>query len=73
MKIFEEKANVVIYIIPKGNSVSSAERVTGIHHGTILKLLVLVDEKCERIMADNLLFFSVLPWIYRGFKTGTHN
>ena len=38
----------------EGNSVSSVERVTGVHHGTILKLLVLAGEKCERIMADKI-------------------
>jgi len=26
------------------------ERVTGVHHGTILKLLVLAGERCEKIM-----------------------
>jgi hypothetical protein len=26
------------------------ERVTGVHHGTILKLLVLAGEKCEKLM-----------------------
>ena len=30
------------------------ERVTGVHHGTILKLLVLAGEKCERIMAEKI-------------------
>lgn len=54
------KAEMVPRLLLKGNSVSSAERVTGIHHGTILKLLVLVGEKCERIMADNLLFLGII-------------
>ena len=49
-----EKAEMVLSLLLEGNSVSSVERVTGIHHGTILKLLVLAGEKCEQIMADKI-------------------
>ena len=45
-----DKAELVLKLLLEGNSVSSIERITGIHHGTILKLLVLAGEKCERIM-----------------------
>jgi hypothetical protein len=43
-----EKAEMVLRLLLEGNSVSSVERVTEVHHGTILKLLVLAGEKCER-------------------------
>jgi len=46
-----DKAEFVLKLLLEGNSVSSVERITDIHHGTILKLLVLVGEKCEQIMA----------------------
>jgi transposase-like protein/IS1 family transposase len=49
-----EKAETVLALILEGNSVSSVERVTGVHKATILKLLVLAGEKCERIMADKV-------------------
>jgi transposase-like protein/IS1 family transposase len=49
-----EKAEMVLRLLLEGNSVSSVERVTEVHHGTILKLLVLAGEKCERIMADKI-------------------
>jgi transposase-like protein/IS1 family transposase len=49
-----EKAELVLSMLLEGNSVSSVERITGIHHTTILKLLVLAGEKCERIMADKI-------------------
>jgi IS1 family transposase/transposase-like protein len=49
-----EKAEMVLALLLEGNSVSSVERVTEVHHTTILKLLVLASEKCERIMADKL-------------------
>lgn len=49
-----EKADLVLKLLLEGNSVSSTERLTGIHHTTILKLLVLAGEKCERIMAEKI-------------------
>jgi len=33
-----------------GISVSAIERINGVDHGTILKLLVLAGERCEKIM-----------------------
>src|SRR5579863_8352497 len=49
-----EKAELVLQLLLEGNSVSTIERVTGVHHGTTLKLLVLAGEKCERIMAQRI-------------------
>jgi len=49
-----EKAEMVLSLLLEGNSVSTIERVTGVHHTTILKLLVLAGEKCERIMAQKI-------------------
>jgi IS1 family transposase len=49
-----EKAELVLRLLLEGNSVSSVERITEVHHSTILKLLVLAGEKCERIMADRI-------------------
>ncbi len=49
-----DKADTVLSMLLEGNSVSSVERITGVHHTTILKLLVLAGEKCERIMADKV-------------------
>lgn len=45
---------MVLRLLLEGNSVSSAERLTDVHHTTILKLLVLAGEKCERIMAAKI-------------------
>ena len=53
------KAEMVLSLLLEGNSVSSIERVTGVHHGTILKLLVLTGEKCERIMAQKIVNVQV--------------
>jgi IS1 family transposase len=54
-----EKAELVLKMLLEGNSVSSVGRMTGVHHGTILKLLVLVGEKCERIMGRYVRNFGV--------------
>jgi transposase-like protein len=48
------KAEMVLKLLLEGNSISTVERVTEVHHTTILKLLILVGEKCERIMADKV-------------------
>jgi len=49
-----EKAEMVLKLLLEGNSVSSVERITEVHHTTILKLLVLAGEKCERVMAEKI-------------------
>jgi hypothetical protein len=49
-----EKAEMVLRLLLEGNSVSSVERATEVHHTTILKLLVQDGEKCERIMAEKV-------------------
>jgi IS1 family transposase len=45
-----EKAEQVLKLLVEGASISSIERVTDVHHTTILKLLVLVGEKCDKLM-----------------------
>jgi transposase-like protein/IS1 family transposase len=54
MYVPTEKAELVLSMLLEGNSVSSVERITGVHHTTILKLLVIAGEKCERVMADTI-------------------
>jgi transposase-like protein/IS1 family transposase len=49
-----DKAEMVLSLLLEGNSVSTIQRVTGVHHGTILKLLVQAGEKCEKIMAEKV-------------------
>jgi len=69
-----EKAELVLSMLLEGNSVSSVERITGIHHTTILKLLVLAGEKCERVMAEKIRNVEVRDlecdelWSYIGKK-----
>lgn len=49
-----EQAEMILKLLVEGSSVSTVERITGVHHGTILKLLVLVGAKCERIMGKHV-------------------
>ena len=45
---------MVLKLMLEGNSISSIERITDVHHTTILKLMVLAGQKCARIMADKV-------------------
>jgi len=65
---------MVLRLLLEGNSVSSVERITEVHHTTILKLLVRAGEKCERIMAEKVRNVEVRDvecdeaWSYIGKK-----
>ncbi len=50
MTIPREKMLLAMRLLVEGNSIRSIERTTDLHRDTILKLLVIVGEKCERIM-----------------------
>lgn len=54
-----DKAVSVLQLLLEGMSVRSAERVTGVHRDTILRLLVLAGEKCQRLMDEKLVGLSV--------------
>ncbi len=45
-----ETASKAIELLAEGCSLNMVERVTELHHTTILSLLVLVGEKCERLL-----------------------
>jgi IS1 family transposase/transposase-like protein len=53
------KAEFVLKLLLEGNSIASIERLTDVHHTTILKLLVLAGGKCERIMAREVVNVKV--------------
>jgi transposase-like protein/IS1 family transposase len=54
-----EKAEMVLRLLLEGNSVSSVVRLTEVHQKTVLKILVLAGEKCERIMATKIVNVEV--------------
>jgi transposase-like protein/IS1 family transposase len=53
-----DKASIILNMLLEGNSVASVSRMTGVHTGTILRLLVKAGEKCERIMATKIVNVS---------------
>jgi transposase-like protein/IS1 family transposase len=50
MYVSQEKANLAIQLLIEGNSIRSTQRITGVDQNTIMKLLVLAGEKCEKLM-----------------------
>jgi len=53
-----QKAEAVIRLLVEGNSIRSVERITGMHRDSIMRLLALVGERCERMLEDRI---SKLP------------
>jgi len=77
MTLEHAKAVMVLKLLVEGSSVRSIERVTGVHRDTILKLLVMVGEKCERLIGRLVVNVPCLDvecdeiWAYVG-KKETH-
>jgi len=69
-----EKAELILRLLLEGNSISTVERITEVHHTTILKLLVLAGERSERVMATKICNVPVRDvecdevWAYIGKK-----
>ena len=49
-----EKAVSVLKLLLEGCSVRSTERITGVHHTTILSLLVRAGKNCERLLEKRI-------------------
>lgn len=49
-----EKAVSILQLLWEGCSIRSAERISGVHHQTIIALLVLIGEKCERLLEKKI-------------------
>ena len=79
MILAEEKALAVLHHLVEGCSIRSTERLTGVHRDTILKLLVFVGGKCERLMDERIQGLHVSEvqcdeqWQYIGMKQKTKN
>ena len=54
-----EKAVLILKMLVEGVSVRSIERLTGVHRDTILRLLVLAGQRCERLLEEKLQAVSV--------------
>jgi transposase-like protein/IS1 family transposase len=54
MRISLDKAETCLKLMLEGMSIRSIQRITGLHQETILDLLVLAGEKCERLMRERI-------------------
>jgi transposase-like protein/IS1 family transposase len=54
MTVDESKALLALQLLVEGNSIRSTERITGIDRNTIMRLLVVAGEKCERLMSEKI-------------------
>lgn len=54
MRLPLDRAVAVLQLLLEGMSVRSAERITGVHRDTILRLLVLAGERCQRLMDEKI-------------------
>ncbi len=71
------KAIVCLKPMVEGNSIRSIERLTGIHRDTILRLLVLCGQRCEKFLEDRIKDMPVRDvecdeiWCFVGMKEKT--
>ena len=48
------KAEMILKMLCEGMSIRSIERLTEVHRDTIMRLLVLAGERCEKVMGDKV-------------------
>jgi len=54
MTVDEDKALLAVQLLLEGNSIRSTERVCGIDRNTIMRLLVVAGERCNRLMTERV-------------------
>jgi IS1 family transposase/transposase-like protein len=50
MRLDMDKAVLILSLLTEGTSIRSAERISGVHRDTIMRLLRLAGEKCETLL-----------------------
>jgi transposase-like protein/IS1 family transposase len=59
MRISLDRAEMCLKLLLEGMSIRSVQRVTGLHQETILNLITLAGERCERLMIDRIKGIAV--------------
>jgi transposase-like protein/IS1 family transposase len=54
MIVAEDKALLAIQLLLEGTSIRSAERITGLHRDTIMRLLLVAGERCAKLMDEKM-------------------
>jgi IS1 family transposase len=76
MYVSEEKAIMVVKLLVEGNSIRSIQRITGVDQNTIMRILVLAGDRCEKLMGRLIVNVPVKDveadeiWGYVGKKEG---
>jgi transposase-like protein/IS1 family transposase len=77
MRLSIEKATSVIQHLVEGCSIRTTERITGVEKRTILSLLSLVGQRCEKLMEDKIKGLKIKEcscdeiWGFVGMKART--
>lgn len=77
MTLDEGKAIDCLRLLVEGNSIRSIERFTGVHRDTILSILQVAGERCEKLMEDRIQGIAVNDvqcdevWGFIGMKEKT--
>lgn len=75
----ESRGLLAVQLLLEGNSIRVAERISGLHRNTIMKLLVIAGSRCETMLARNVRSVPVQDvqcdeiWSYVGKKEGHKN
>jgi transposase-like protein/IS1 family transposase len=59
MYLPENKALLCLTLLLEGNSLRSIQRITGVHKNTLMTLLVVAGERCERFMEKRIKGIAV--------------
>lgn len=54
MRISMDRAEMCLKLLLEGMSIRSVQRITGMHQETILNLITLTGERCERLMRERI-------------------
>lgn len=54
MRISLDRAEMCLKLLLEGMSIRSVQRITGLHQETILNLITLAGERCEKLMRDRI-------------------
>jgi IS1 family transposase len=54
MRVSLDKAEMCLKLMLEGMSIRSIQRITGLHQETILNLLVLAGQRCEKLMRERI-------------------
>jgi len=54
MRVSLDRAEMCLKLLLEGMSIRSVQRITGLHQETILNLITLAGERCEKLMRDRI-------------------